>query len=455
MNRSWRRKRAHGVQILLVVSAVATACGADTDRTVTFNRDVLPILQKNCQGCHRPGQIAPMSFLTYESSRPWAKAMKVAVATKKMPPWLADPEYGHFTNDRSLKQSEIDLISKWADSGAAEGKAEDAAPPLHWSRAGWTKEPDKVITLPRYTVPPKGTIEWLDMYIPNPYKDDVWLTSIEAIPSEPSVVHHMCIFFAPHNEKIKPYEWTWPDIKRDEHGNAIPDLNAAIKFTTSEVGVGTQGLEYCYEPGYTIDDYYGKHGAAKLLRAGQDLHVSMHYTTQGKEIVDETKIALSILRETPARRLLSLAPSSPSDPKLFTIPPNDPNWKSPPVDLTFNVDCEIVWMSPHMHYRGKDMTYTLTFPDGRSETILKVSHYDYRWQVGYDTSIQVPKGTKLHVDAHYDNSLNNRYNPDPNRNVYYGTQTWEEMMAPFINIVVAPDVELKGVVSGSRFANGA
>src|SRR5712675_1075401 len=141
--------------LLLVMDAEASTAGV-----VTFNKDVLPILQRNCQTCHRPGNIAPMSLLTYETTRPWAKAMKAAVVSRKMPPWFADPKYGHFANDRALKQSEIDTIVAWADGGAKEGDAKDAPPPVAWPADGWQIQPDYIVKGPEYDVPAKGVLEW-------------------------------------------------------------------------------------------------------------------------------------------------------------------------------------------------------------------------------------------------------------------------------------------------------
>ena len=139
--------------------------------------------------------------------------------------------------------------------------------------------------------------------------------------------------------------------------------------------------------------------------------------------------------------------SSAQDPAHFSIPPNDGNWESPPAEVTFNLDVELVFMMPHMHLRGKDMTYTLEYPDGRKQIILSVPHYDFNWQLGYGTSIKVPKGTKLHVDAHFDNSVNNKFNPNPNRRVYYGEMTWEEMMSGFFGVVVDRNVNPNKIIS--------
>src|SRR5438874_13497505 len=142
------------------------------DAPVTFAKDILPILQKNCQSCHRPGQVAPMSLLTYRDTRPWAKAIKTAVTMRKMPPWFADPKYGHFTNDSSLKQSEIDTLVKWADSGAAEGDPKEAPAPVEWPTGGWGIRPEVVVDLPPHEVPAKGVLEWELIAIPSPFKGD-------------------------------------------------------------------------------------------------------------------------------------------------------------------------------------------------------------------------------------------------------------------------------------------
>ena len=147
-----------------------------------------------------------------------------------------------------------------------------------------------------------------------------------------------------------------------------------------------------------------------------------------------------------ATATLSFSAVAPTDPKLFAIPPNEANWQSPPAVVVFKKDAELVFMMPHMHSRGKDMTYTLEYPDGRKEVVLSVPKYDFNWQLGYQTSVHVPKGTKLHVDAHFDNSANNPANPNPNHTVYFGEMTWEEMMYGFYGVVIDPNEDPKGIV---------
>lgn len=423
----------------LVLTGTAALAADTSSPTVTFNKDILPILQKNCQTCHRPGQIAPMSFLTYQSTRPWAKAMRAAVAARKMPPWFADPAVGHFLNDRSLKQAEIDTIAKWADSGAPEGDAKDAPPPVQWPE-GWQIQPDVIVPGPTTDVPahPKNNvIEWAWVTVPSGFTKDMWVTSIQIKPEHPEVTHHMCVAFKPHTPDVKYNDPFWIDRERDE---------VALH--------GTNGLEDCYLPGMISADYR-IHNAAKLIPAGSDIMINLHYTPNGTAVTDHVQIGFTVAKEPPERRYVSLNTSSATDPKVFAIPPNDGNWLSPPVDATFLEDVELVFMMPHMHVRGKDMTYTLIYPDGRKEVVLNVPHYDFNWQLGYDTSIQVPKGTKLHVDAHFDNSPNNKFNPNPNRTVYYGEMTWEEMMAPFLGVVVRKDADPRKLMSNTGRPNGA
>ena len=205
--------------LLLGLAVASSAWASDQSSPVTFSKDVLPILQKNCQGCHRPGQAAPMALITYAESRPWAKAIKAAVSARKMPPWFADPKYGHFVNDRSLKQGEIDTLVKWADTGAAEGNPKDAPAPVQWPSGGWSIQPEVVVDLPPHEVPAKGVLEWELIAFPSPFKDDTWVTSMEILPGDASVVHHICFSFEKHNPTTVYNRYEWVQVPRDETGN--------------------------------------------------------------------------------------------------------------------------------------------------------------------------------------------------------------------------------------------
>src|SRR5262245_37872597 len=396
---------------VLLMCAEASAAGA-----VTFNKDVLPILQKNCQTCHRPGNIAPMSFLTYETTRPWAKAMKAAVIERKMPPWFADPQYGHFSNDRSLNQHDIDTIAQWADSDTAQGNPKDAPAPVQWQENGWTAKPDIVLKGVPFTVeaaPAKNVIEWMALTTPTGFTKDTWVTSVEIKPSEPSVTHHICVSFVPHREDAVYNTLLWVDKQRDEAGAEVPPAQRKLllptadgqgrQFTPGAVGApgsGPVGVGFtCYVPGRSLNDFR-RFNAALLVPAGYDVLWNIHYTPNGAKVTDLPEVGLTTTSEQPQRLLITNAVAVAN----FAIPPNAANYETPPAEFTFLADAELHWMSPHMHLRGKDMTYKLVFPDGREQIVLNVPNYDFNWQLGYElaTPIKVPPGSKLVVVAHYE-----------------------------------------------------
>jgi hypothetical protein len=441
--------------------------GADSSSPVTYYKDVLPLLQKNCQSCHRPGQIAPMSFLTYESTRPWAKAMKAAILSRKMPPWFADMSASHsqFLNDRSLKQNDIDTIVKWVDGGAVAGDQKNAPAAIAWPENGWDIKPDFISKGATFTVPaaPKNNvIEWTTIVTPSGFTKDTWITSMQIKADHLPVTHHICVSFLPHTPDVKyniPY---WTDKPRDENGLELARHKGAPSPSTSEVSklfsrtLGGGGLEACYVPGLAAQDYR-LYSAGKLVPANTDIMWRLHYTPNGTQVDDTPEIGYTVAKQEPQRRYISVNLSSPTDADHFAIPPNHPNWESPTAETEFLEDAEMVWMMPHMHLRGKDMAYKLIFPDGREQVILSVPNYDFNWQLGYNIQpIKLPKGTKLICSAHYDNSANNKYNPNPNQTVYYGDMTWEEMMGPFFAITVDKSVNPKKVLrKGTVTTNGA
>jgi hypothetical protein len=457
-------------RVLLTVSAVLVAAatvaivhpGVVTAQSaaspaITFHKDVLPILQQSCQTCHRPGQIAPMSFLSYDTTRPWARAMKNAVLSKKMPPWFADSAFGHFTNDRSLKADDIETIVKWADAGAPAGDPNDAPPPIDWATDGWQIKPDLIVEGPAYEVPAKGTVEWTWIVVPGGFKEDTWVTSVEVKPSQLAVTHHVCLVYFPHDPNV-PYNTPIArTVPRDEEGIEIgrgtPGQAQFPTGSTTFLARGN-GIEECYEPGRMPADFR-PYGAAKLIPAGTDIGVNVHYTPNGRAVTDHVQIGFTLAKQPPRRRYLALSTSAPQDRKAFAIPPGDPNWQSPQATVTFTRDVELVGLMPHMHVRGKAARFFLDYPDGRTDTILNVPRYDFNWQLWYDTSLEIPKGTKMRVLAWYDNSPDNKFNPNPKATVYYGDQTWEEMHFPSYGVVV-DDITLtqKDVVARGGFVAG-
>jgi hypothetical protein len=451
------RRKIAGVAFLLVIGIAALkvsgqAPAAQEFAPITFHQDVVPILQKHCQSCHRPGQVAPMSFMTYAETRPWAKAIKEAILTRKMPPWFADPQYGHFKNDRSLRSADFETITRWVDTGAVEGDPRKAPAPVDWPKDGWEILPDVIVSGPSFHVPAQtknNVIEWTYITVPSGFMEDTWVTSMEIRPSQPAVTHHICVYFRPHTPEVM---YNFPrsvNQPRDATGNNLPEA-AGVGRRPASITAGSNGIEGCYVPGRASEDYR-PYNAGKLIKAGTAIVFQVHYTPIGAAVTDRPRIGFTVTKTQPEFQYVTLQISAPSDAKSFAIPPNDPNWESPSAGTTFRMDADLVRMSPHMHLRGKDMAYQLVHPDGKTETILSVPRYDSNWQLGYELAqpLKVVKGTDLVVTAHYDNSSNNKFNPDPNRTVYYGEMVWEEMMHAFFSVVVGKDVD-PGTIIGPR-----
>ena len=439
--------------IAATAGTVEAAEARPSSGQVTFNKDVLPIFQQNCQSCHRPGQIAPMSLLTYRDARPWAKSIKLKVTDRQMPPWNADPRYGHFSNDRSLKQTEIETIAAWVDEGSVEGDPNDKPAPVDWPEGGWLIKPDIIVNGPETKVPAHTTnnvIEWMTYIMPSGITKDTWVTSIEIKPSEFGVTHHVCVSFIPHRPDVVYNKPLWRNIQRDEKGVEIPkpkgDTPKAAASANIPGGGDGDGGE-CYLPGSQPIDYRSEH-AGKLIRAGTDVVFGVHYTPNGKtEVIDRPQLGFTVAKQEPERKYITFSTHGFQDREHFAITPNDPSWQAPTGIVTFLQDAQIVWMSPHMHLRGKDMTYTLVYPDGKSEIILNVPHFDFAWQLGYVPAqpVRVPKGAKLVVTGHFDNSPSNKFNPDPNQTVYYGDMIWEEMFGGRTGIIVEKETDPKKV----------
>ncbi len=456
--------RRYGFVVACFVGIVALAVTqrqtSAADEPVTFSKHVLPILQKNCQSCHRPGQIAPMSLVTFRETRPWARSMKAKVESRQMPPWFADPAHGPFANDRSLSQNDIEIISKWADAGAPEGDPKDAPPPVEWPADGWQIKPDIIVRGPEFRVPAhtkNDVVEWVTYLLPSGFTKDTWITSLEIKPSVLPVTHHICFTFQAHKPDAKYYVPNWSESDRDDEGAAIKaDAPATPRIgggggSGRQAGTDVGGGFNCYVPGRAADDYR-PFGAGKLIPAGTDISVQVHYTPIGKEVVDRPLIGFTVADKAPAKRWMSygIVGGGPD----FAIPPNEADYKSPPFDLTFTADVELVEFMPHMHVRGKSMTYHLVYPDGRDQVVLSVPKYDFNWQLLYQPAnrIRVPKGTRMYVEAFYDNSKANRFNPNPERTVYLGRMTWEEMMAPFFGVLIDSNVDPNQVIKLGRFA---
>jgi len=369
---------------------------------VTFYRDVLPILQNHCQECHRPAQMAPMSFCTYEETRPWAKAIREQVRSRRMPPWPADPCCGHFANDRSLRPSEIETLAKWADTGAAKGDPRDAPARKTWPE-GWNlPSHDLELAMPTpFPVPASGAVEYQYFPIPTGFKEDRWVQAVEVRPGNRKVVHHIVVYIR-------------------EPGS------------TYTRGPTKSDILTVYAPGSTPDSW--PEGMAKLVKAGSDLVMEIHYTPTGKAASDQTRIALVFTKKPPKKRVLTLQLNN----DRFLIPAGDKAYRVSAWGSIPN-DALLLSMFPHMHLRGKSFVFALI---DEKKTLLSVPNYDFFWQLSYrlETPIPLKKGTRIECWATYDNSANNPRNPDPSEDVTYGQQSWEEMMVGFFDVAVDANI---------------
>ena len=363
-----------------------------------------------------------MPFLSYRQTRPWAKAVRDAVLSRKMPPWFADPNYGHFSNDRSLSKQEMETLAAWVSSGAPEGDPKDAPPALPWPR-GWTiGVPDAVFEMPRpIAIPASGAIEYQYVILPTSFVEDKWIERVEVRPSDPSVVHHAVVYI------------------REPGGEWLKDQPAGLLFSlpsTPEHGPNPQSLTksdilMVYTPGNGSDGWAP--GIAKKIKAGSDLILQIHYTANGRPSADRTRLGVVFATTLPKQAVLTLQMSN----DQFVIPPGEPNYRVQ-VSGTLPNDAVLLSMFPHMHLRGTGFEYLLTGPNGKYETLLRVNHFDFHWQLNYRLAQPrfLPAGTRLQCVGYFDNSRNNPSNPDPGAEVRFGEQSWEEMMIGFFDVAV-------------------
>jgi hypothetical protein len=412
---------------VIVLSVVATtgagqAPSSPAQGTPTFSRDVAPILYANCVVCHRPGDIAPMSLVTFNDVRPWARAIEKAVSDGIMPPWHADAAPGTFENERRLTAAEKDTIRQWVAAGAPQGDPA-AIPSAPAFADGWRiGQPDAVLEMQEdYAVPARGKIEYEYFYIPTNFTDTKWLRAIEVRPGNRSLVHHVLVYYLAPAEgpaqtpaiRLVP-EHNRPPQRQDERGIALSPQRRMP---------GQQSrLLATYAPG--PDPQVFRSGTAVRLAPGGTIQLQMHYTATGTPGSDRTKVAMVFAKEPPEHEVRPAQFLN----GQFTIPAGAPDHR---VDTHVDfVQDAVVWgIFPHTHVRGKRWNYTLELPDGTKRTLLSVPKYDFNWQTYYmfKEPLQVPKGARIVSSAWYDNSPANRSNPDPKVDVRWGDQTWEEM----------------------------
>src|SRR5215471_25831 len=453
--------------IISSIAAIPTPKGSisatprleEANRRVTFTKDVAPIFYSNCVQCHKPGDIAPMSLLSYKDSRPWARSIREMVASRQMPPWHADPRYGRFANDKQLSLREIDTVVAWVDQGAAEGDPKDL-PPVPAFVEGWEiGTPDVILSMSEpYQVPTGGPDQYVYFTIPTNFKEDKWIAAAEIHQGNKAVVHHVMAFVQPpaiamlarmaggggsgDGDSGVPSMYykdgTLSRVRMDARiiDDGCGDSNGGSSFGAVGAGKGTgMSLLSAYAPGKDVE--VSAPGQARRIPAGSNIVFQVHYSNfRGAMTRPETaqsSIGLIFAKEPPAKMAVALGITN----DYFKIPPGEPNHEVTAC-YTFDRDVQVIEYMPHMHLRGKDMRYEAIYPDGRRETLLWVPQYNFNWQTIYKLKapLALPKGTRVVITAHFDNSERNKYNPDPAKAVRWGDPTYDEMMIGWMGYTV-------------------
>jgi len=374
----------------------------DLSAKVTYSNQVVRILNKRCVSCHRPGELAPFAMTSYSEVSGWADTIAEVVRQKRMPPWHADPQYGHFRNDRSLPENEKEILCEWAAAGAPEGNPKEL-PPAPRFVDGWRlpKEPDQVFEMSKtpYQVPAEGTVDYKYFSVDPGFTQDRWIKAMEARPGNHAVVHHVVVFSQKKGNR--------DELQRQLLAGYAPG-SAPVIFPE---------------------------GMAKFVPAGSELLFQMHYTPNGSAQEDISKVGFIYADPGEVTHLVQSVAAVNSG---FVIPPGADNYKVEADSFSFPFDMDLITLAPHMHLRGKSFRYELRYPNGTTETLLDVPRYDFGWQTAYDlvNCKRLPKGTTFHCTALFDNSANNANNPDPKAIVSWGDQTWEEMMVGFYDVAV-------------------
>ncbi len=447
--------------ILAAAFFVAPSSNADgltkSKAAVTFNKDVAPILFKSCAECHRPGEAAPMSLLSYKEARPWARSIREKVVSREMPPWHADPRVGQFSNDPRLSQAEIDTITAWVDGGAKEGEPRDL-PPAPKFVQGWSiGQPDLILDMPEeFTLEANGPDEYQHFQIDPGFTEDKYVQMAEARPGNRRIVHHIIASILPPPQGGQPqrkltreeveklraekdpilyYEGFLrrlkPEVPVYNDGCQLPnggggnqlDGSGQLKFPMFLCGFAPGANPAIWEP-----------GTVKKIPAGSKILLQVHYSkTAGQVEKDRSMIGLVFARQPPRRESFTHLISN----HYFRIPPGAENHRVTAC-WTTNEDIRLINAMPHMHLRGKAMEIKAFYPNGRSEVLLNVPNYSFSWQTVYyfKQPVAIPKGTRFLVTGYLDNSGRNKYNPDPAQAVRFGEPTYDEMMIGFIEYTV-------------------
>jgi len=384
---------------------------------VTYTKHIAPILLKRCVECHRPGEIAPFSLTSYKEVFGWAETIQEVIHDGRMPPWHADPKHGQFANDRSMTKAEKKLIDQWVANGAPQGDPKHM-PQMPKFVSGWqlSRKPDRVITMREtaYTVPAEGEflrggerrgIRYKYFTVDPKFTEDKWVQMAEVVPGNRAVVHHILVI---------------------------------VRRPGRRRGLGIGGGEFLagYVPG--LGAAILPDGMAKFVPAGSKLIFQMHYTPIGSVQKDLSKIGLIFADPKSVKQVVM---TTRAVNHRFRIPANAANHRVEASTGSLPFDVKLLAFMPHMHLRGKSFSYEARYPDGSKKMLLNVPNYDFNWQTRYLLSKPklLPAGTKMHCVAHFDNSEHNLNNPNPNRSVRWGDQTWNEMMIGYFDILMPVD----------------
>lgn len=414
------RELATAIDELLADKAVSTpetdATGCAIGRVpkvephgdVTYSNQISRILNARCVECHRTGELAPFPLNTYHDVIGWADMMREVIDQGRMPPWFADPKHGKFSNDCSMPADEKKLFGQWVDNGCPEGDRRELPLGPEFS-VGWRMgTPDSIYEMSEpFTVPAEGVLDYKYFVIDPKFTEDKWVTVAEARPGNPSVVHHVVLYAIPPGV----------DISRPERAQAEGQMIAI------------------YAPGMPPWKY--PEGAAMKVAKGSTFFIQMHYTPNGQEQQDRSLVGLRFLDPAKVKKKVTYGMAVNMG---FEIPPHADNYEVS-TKVKFSRDMLLLNLFPHMHFRGKSFRFDAVYPDGTTEVLLDVPRYDFNWQLRYDLAEPklLPKGTTLLCTGHFDNSENNPGNPDPDKKVRFGLQTFEEMLVGYYTVVRAEE----------------
>lgn len=375
----------------------------DLNTSITYTKDIAPILQKHCIRCHHQGGIAPWNMSDYATISGWSQMIKQVIITKRMPPWKADPQIGNFKSNFSLPDSSAYKLIQWIDHGVPFGQGSDPLVDLEIPSKEWKMgTPDTIITFRKEELPPNGVIPYRYQTIDLDMGEDRWISGIEIQPSNPKVMHHIL-------------------VSHDDRNGQSPIVNRPpYKWIDNFIALGGMGDQATLFP----------EQSGVFLSKNSTLTAQIHYTPTGKPESDVTQIGLYFSPQVPEKEFYSLATAHVN----FVIPPLGKEVKIEASD-TITKDIVLHTVVPHMHYRGKSIRFLVVFPDGTAQTIVSIADYNFNWQRVYQLTnpLSLPKGTVIKVEGIFDNTYQNPFNPDPLKQIRFGLQSTDEMLIGFFN----------------------